>query len=109
LDDGFVTTAAGIRFIFYGPNGTFDPTVLQLDTITEDVASVWLQIQALTGNTDPATHFRGPVTIMIGGLDANCNPCDTAALKAAQQPFFPDADLSVVRLALLYFDNKPSS
>lgn len=41
LDVGFVTTAPGTRSAFYGPDGTFDPVVLQLDTLTKDVGAVW--------------------------------------------------------------------
>jgi len=98
LDVGFVTTAPGQRFLFYGPNGTFDPTILQLDTLTASVGSSWQIIQAFVGNLDPPTHFKGPITSMAGGLDGglNCNPCNVTAIKDGQKPFFPDADYNVV-------------
>jgi len=92
-----------MRSFFYGPNGTFDPNVLELDTLTEDVASVWMPIQSFTGNIAPATQFKGPMTIMNGGLDGlMCPPpCDPAALKEEQKRFFPNTDLNVVRFVLL--------
>jgi len=102
LDDGFVTTAPGTRSLFYGPTGTFDPTVFELDTLTEDVASVWMPIQSFTGNVDPPTQFKGPITILNGELDPlTCNGCIAAAFKQDQKPQFPHADLNVARFSLL--------
>jgi len=98
LDDGYVTTPPDIRFIFYGPNGTFDPIVLELDSLTEDVGSIWLQIQADTGNLNQPTPFKGPVTIMFGALDPACSPCEPGTLKVTEESFFIDADLNVVRI-----------
>ena len=61
-----------------------------------------MPIQLFTGNVAPATQFKGPVTIINGGLDGlMCPPpCDPVAFKEEQIPFFPNADLSVVRFVL---------
>ena len=97
LDDGFITTTPGTRTVWYGPDGTFDPTVLVLDTLTEDVESVWIPVQVWTGNVDAPTRFKGPVTLISGELDRfACNGCDPVAFKEAQKLFFPVADFNVV-------------
>ncbi|KIJ36233.1 hypothetical protein M422DRAFT_261367 [Sphaerobolus stellatus SS14] len=100
LDSGYVTTLNGSpRSVFYGPEGTFDPIVQQLDDLTKDIGSIWIVRQALAGNVDAPSRFTGPITILIGGLDAliSCpQKCDHDEVQKGEEVFFPDAHVETV-------------
>lgn len=117
LDPGYVTSPSmGTRAVFYGPTGSFDPTLLQLDFLTEDVGSRWISAQIK--NIYSSTNFTGPITAVIGQLDQthclnnNNTPCVQAALQTSEKPFFPNADFKAVsmpQLLLHCIDNCPRS
>ncbi|KIJ40390.1 hypothetical protein M422DRAFT_256622 [Sphaerobolus stellatus SS14] len=94
LDTGFVTTNSSVRAIFYGPPGTFNPDIFQLDFLTRDVGSIWLQIQADAGNINQPIPFNHPVTILLGQLEPACNSCNSSGVINAEKSFFPNANLN---------------
>ncbi|KIJ37028.1 hypothetical protein M422DRAFT_260411 [Sphaerobolus stellatus SS14] len=96
LDPGYISgPSEESRLIFYGTPDTFNPSMPQLDFLTEDVGSIWILAQILNSNTP--TRFRGPVTSIVGALDGSqCFPCDQPTLQAREKVFFPNADLKVI-------------
>ncbi|KIJ34901.1 hypothetical protein M422DRAFT_782647 [Sphaerobolus stellatus SS14] len=98
LDAGYITTLdVNQRSMFYGPPGTFDPNILQLDALTKDVGSIWITIQAITGNINTPTQFQGSVTTIDGALDAisGC-PCNVTTFPVTEKKFFPDANYTAM-------------
>ncbi|EJD47964.1 hypothetical protein AURDEDRAFT_183717 [Auricularia subglabra TFB-10046 SS5] len=62
------------RSMFYGPNDTFDPRVLEKDITTQNVVSVG-DAYTLPFGVHPAPDFRGHVFVLAGEFDAgNCTP-----------------------------------
>ncbi|KIJ41986.1 hypothetical protein M422DRAFT_255007 [Sphaerobolus stellatus SS14] len=98
LDTGYITTLdVDQRTMFYGPPGTFDTNILQLDSLTKDVSTVWMLIQSVTGNINNPTQFHGPVTTIDGALDAisGC-PCNETTFPVTEKAFFPDANYTAI-------------
>ncbi|KIJ25706.1 hypothetical protein M422DRAFT_273338, partial [Sphaerobolus stellatus SS14] len=96
LDPGYITSPSeDTRAVFYGPNGSFDPTISNLDFLTKDVGSTWPTSQV--ANIFTPTKFQGSVTAIIGGLDktAHC-PCDSETYQLSEKFYFPDADFNMI-------------
>ncbi|KZV89557.1 hypothetical protein EXIGLDRAFT_618083 [Exidia glandulosa HHB12029] len=87
LDPGY--TVIENRALFYGPNGTFDPKVFELDVATQDLVSVG-DADTLNVGERLAADFTGPILSVEGDLDAgNCTPnCSNIPEEAA---FYPRA------------------
>ncbi|KIJ47350.1 hypothetical protein M422DRAFT_249203, partial [Sphaerobolus stellatus SS14] len=96
LDPGYISSPSEeSRLILYGTPDTFNPSIPQLDFLTEDVGSTWILDQIANINT-PVT-FRGPITTILGALDGTlCIPCDQPTLQAREKVFFPNADFNLV-------------
>lgn len=95
LDDGYVTTPAGQRNVFYPPDADmFDPNVLELDEITKDISSGSIA-RGLTYH--PAPAYRGPVVELIGSKDQqHCTDangvvieCVQSTLQVSEAPYWP--------------------
>ncbi|KIJ24746.1 hypothetical protein M422DRAFT_260412 [Sphaerobolus stellatus SS14] len=95
LDPGYISgPSEESRLIFYGTPDTFNPSIPQLDFLTEDVGSIWILDQIANINTPVA--FRGPITTILGALDGTlCIPCDQPTLQAREKVFFPNADFNL--------------
>ncbi|KAF7797059.1 hypothetical protein EIP86_008251 [Pleurotus ostreatoroseus] len=97
LDPGYIATPNRSQF-YSADTSVFSQDVFMLDTLTQDVSTLWYTTEVLA-TYRPARGYTGPVVELVGAMDQlHCTdpddggkPCDAHALQIFEAPFFPDS------------------